>query len=449
MTQTKKSADTGLTVAVTGPTGEVGRSVLAALERSDRVKRVLGMARRPFDPAAHGWKKVEYRRGDVMDRSTVDDLVAEADVVVHLAWIIFGDRDETRKVNLEGSRNVFEATVKAGPRRLVYTSSIAAYGFHEDNPELLTEDLAPRGTEEFYYSAEKAELESLFHEVMDGSDIDQYILRPCIVGGRDAPALINDVVRRFQLGGRWPLERDLLRVIPGASPVLPEAGTSFQLVHHDDCADAIVAAIEGRGTPGIYNLAGDGAITMTDVAGELGWRTVPMPGLAVKAAVAVGVAARAPAAAGPRVGQRRTPILDHGHHQGAPRTRLAPAPRGGGCHARDDRRSQGRGDRLVTSVIVDAVSLNSVLAADARLTPMTPEAANTTQARRRRARDTRRSRGAAQGDPLPRPHRRCRCGCGEHAAVEFLQLFQGPQRAGHATRRSDRGRDVHRHAILA
>ena len=285
MTQTKKSADTGLTVAVTGPTGEVGRSVLAALERSDRVKRVLGMARRPFDPAAHGWKKVEYRRGDVMDRSTVDDLVAEADVVVHLAWIIFGDRDETRKVNLEGSRNVFEATVKAGPRRLVYTSSIAAYGFHEDNPELLTEDLAPRGTEEFYYSAEKAELESLFHEVMDGSDIDQYILRPCIVGGRDAPALINDVVRRFQLGGRWPLERDLLRVIPGASPVLPEAGTSFQLVHHDDCADAIVAAIEGRGIPGIYNLAGDGAITLTDVAGELGWRTVPMPGLAVKAAV--------------------------------------------------------------------------------------------------------------------------------------------------------------------
>ena len=141
------------------------------------------------------------------------------------------------------------------------------------------------GTDEFYYSAEKAELEALFHELVDGSGIDAYIFRPCIVGGRDAPALINDVVRRFQLGGRWPLERDLLRVVPGASPVLPEAATSFQLVHHDDCADAIVAAIEGRGTPGIYNLAGEGAVTMTDVAGELGWRTIPMPGLAVKAAV--------------------------------------------------------------------------------------------------------------------------------------------------------------------
>jgi nucleoside-diphosphate-sugar epimerase len=290
MTPTKKSTnartlDTDLTVAVTGPTGEVGRSLLAALEGSDQVKRVLGMARRPFDPAEFGWKKVEYRRGDVLDRSTVDELVAEADVVVHLAFIIFGDREETRTVNLQGSRNVFEACVAAGTRRLVYTSSIAAYGFHPDNPELVTEDVEPRGTEEFYYSAQKAELEALFHELIDGSGIEAYILRPSIVGGRDAPALINDVVKRFQLGGRLPLERDLIRAIPGASPVIPAAGTSFQLVHHDDCADAVLAAIEGRGAPGIYNLAGDGAVTMTDIAREIGWRTVPLPGVAVKALV--------------------------------------------------------------------------------------------------------------------------------------------------------------------
>jgi nucleoside-diphosphate-sugar epimerase len=204
---------------------------------------------------------------------------------VHLAFIIFGDREETRTVNLEGTRNVFEACVAAGTRRLVYTSSIAAYGFHPDTPELVTEDVMPRGTEEFYYSAQKAELEALFHELVDGSGIEEYIFRPSIVGGRDAPALINDVVKRFQIGGRLPLERDLIRVIPGASPVIPEAGTSFQLVHHDDCADALLAAVEGRGAPGIYNLAGDGVVTMTDISRELGWRTVPLPGLAVKGLV--------------------------------------------------------------------------------------------------------------------------------------------------------------------
>ena len=214
----------------------------------------------------------------------------------------------------EGTRNVFEACVAAGTRRLVYTSSIAAYGFHPDNPEVVTEDVKPRGTEEFYYSAQKAELEALFHELIDGSGIEEYVFRPSIVGGRDAPALVNDLVKRFQLGGRLPLERDLIRVIPGASPVLPEAGTSFQLVHHDDCAEALLAAIEGRGAPGTYNLAGDGVVTMTDISRELGWRTVPLPASGGQGLGRIGDAARAPAPAGACLGQRHTAIRDHGHH---------------------------------------------------------------------------------------------------------------------------------------
>ena len=63
-------------------------------------------------------------------------------------------------MNLEGSRNVFEAAVDAGAKRLVYASSVAAYGFHADNPQLLTEDVPPRGTDRHYYSAQKAELEA-------------------------------------------------------------------------------------------------------------------------------------------------------------------------------------------------------------------------------------------------------------------------------------------------
>src|SRR4051794_31900141 len=115
----------GLTVAVTGPTGEIGQAVVAALERSREVRHVLGMARKPFDPSAHGWKKVFYRRGDVLDREAVDALVSGADVVVHLAFIIMGGPEESRAVNLQGSRNVFEASVEAGAERLVYASSVA------------------------------------------------------------------------------------------------------------------------------------------------------------------------------------------------------------------------------------------------------------------------------------------------------------------------------------
>ena len=72
------------------------------------------MARRPFDPADHGWERAEYRQGDILDRDSVEGLVEGADVVVHLAFVIFGSHEETHRVNLEGTRNVFEATASAG-----------------------------------------------------------------------------------------------------------------------------------------------------------------------------------------------------------------------------------------------------------------------------------------------------------------------------------------------
>ena len=118
------------------------------------------MARRPFDPAAEGWGKASYRRGDILDRGSLAALFDGADVAVHLAFAIFGGREETRRINLEGSRNVFEAAVDAGVERLVYASSVAAYGFHPDNPQPLTEAVPARGSEGFYYSAQKAELEA-------------------------------------------------------------------------------------------------------------------------------------------------------------------------------------------------------------------------------------------------------------------------------------------------
>ena len=104
-------ATTGLTVAVTGPTGDLGLAIVDALERSRAVKQIIGMARRPFEPGERGWRKTEYRQGDVLDRSTVDDLVKGADVVVHLAFIVLGASDRTREINVEGSRNVFAAAV--------------------------------------------------------------------------------------------------------------------------------------------------------------------------------------------------------------------------------------------------------------------------------------------------------------------------------------------------
>jgi UDP-glucose 4-epimerase len=270
----------GLTVAVTGPTGEIGRAFIRSLERSREVGRIVGMARRPFDPAAHGWKRTEYRRGDVLDRASVQALVEGADVVVHLAFVVLKAGSETRHVNVEGSRNVFEATVAAGAKRLVYSSSVAAYGFPDDSDGLLTEDMPALGHARHPYSAHKAEVEGVLDEALSGAETEAWVFRPCIVAGPDAPALITQA--------RWPDRLPgPLASLAGAVGVLPDPGVPFQLVHHDDVATALRAGVVGRGEPGAYNLAAAGEITMSDLAAAIGYRTVPMPKLAVEAAAEV------------------------------------------------------------------------------------------------------------------------------------------------------------------
>src|SRR3954451_14599360 len=271
----------GFTVAITGPTGDIGRSVLRQLEEAPEVDRVIGMARRPFDPGEFGLTKTEYRQGDILDEESLSGLTEGADVLVHLAFIILGGRDETHRINLEGTRNVFQAATSGDVKRFVYTSSVAAYGFHDDNPQPLTEEVPPKGTDEFYYSAQKAELERELHKMVDGSDVEAYVFRPCVVAGEDALTLVEAMTEQMQLGGRLPQITKFLETVPFLAPVLPDPGNPFQLVHHDDVAEALVAAIGGRGEPGIYNLAGDGTISFGQLASALGWYSVPVPGFAV------------------------------------------------------------------------------------------------------------------------------------------------------------------------
>ena len=276
-----------VTVAVTGATGDLGRPLLRALDRSRDVGRIVAMARRPYDPAADGLRKVRFRQGDVTNRADVDALVAGADAVVHLAFVIVAGSDESERVNLAGSRNVFQAAVEAGVPRLVYASSVAAYGFHEDNPSPLTEDVPTRGTDRHPYSHHKAEVEALLREQTAGQTIDTYVVRPCIVAGPDALMLVEEIPY-VRLGQKLPgAVRALFDSVPILKPVLPDPGVPFQLVHHDDVATALRAAVLGKGPPGVYNLAASGEVTMSDLADALGWYSIPVPELAVDAVAEV------------------------------------------------------------------------------------------------------------------------------------------------------------------
>ena len=278
-----------LTVAVTGPTGDLGIALVSRLERSRRVERVVAMARRPFDPAERGWRKTEYRRGDVQDAASVRDVVKGADVVVHLAFSIMGEGEATRAINVDGSRKVFEAAADAGAERLCYASSIAAYGFHDDNPTWIREDVPARGTPEHFYSQQKAEVEQVLRGVLDTRrGTAPYVFRPCIVAGPNAQMPLEGMLPYIRLSERMPASvTRLLSSMPMLRPVVPDPGVRFQLVHEDDVADAFTAAVLGKGAPGPYNLAGNGTITVSDLADALGWYSLPIPELTVEAAAEV------------------------------------------------------------------------------------------------------------------------------------------------------------------
>ena len=189
------------------------------------MKSIVGMARRPFDPGEQGWKKTEYRQGDVTDAGSVRGLVKGADVVVHLAFAILDASDATRELNVEGSRRVFEEAGKAGVERICYASSVAAYGFHDDNPDWLTEDIPPRGSPEHPYSQQKAEVERVLGEVLlRHENTAAYAFRPCVVAGPEARTMLEEIPY-YRLEEAMPdAVARLLGSLPVLKPVIPDPG---------------------------------------------------------------------------------------------------------------------------------------------------------------------------------------------------------------------------------
>src|SRR3954464_4676322 len=281
---TPKTAD--LTVAVTGPTGTFGFGLMPLLQDDDRIGKIVGIARRPFDPGKHGWTKMEYRRGDVRDEAVLKEAFTGADVVVHLAFLIIGgNKETTRAINVEGTLNVFRAAAAAGVERFVYASSVAAYGFAADIPDRISEDWPTRPAHRLFYAQEKAELEALLEaEAARHPDLALFLLRPPVVlgpnviGGKDVlPGPLAPVGRAlFSRPRRLPVP------VPMFVPSLP-----MQFIHEEDVGRAILQCIVAAGPPGAYNIAGDGVLTAADVAREFGALPIPLPAAPAQAAARV------------------------------------------------------------------------------------------------------------------------------------------------------------------
>ncbi|HEX4307554.1 MAG TPA: NAD-dependent epimerase/dehydratase family protein [Solirubrobacterales bacterium] len=254
-------------VVVTGATGNVGTSVLAALEREPKVTEIVGLARRV--PEGLDLPKVSWRQADVTS-TALAPIFAAADAVVHLAWAIQPSHDEPamERVNVLGSQRVFGAAAEAGVATLVYASSVGAYSSGPKD-ERVGEDWATDGIDTSAYSRHKSQVERLLDDFSTGSRMRVVRLRPGLIFKAAAAAEI----RRFFLG---PLLPNLL-VRPRLIPFVPDVdGLRFQAVHADDVGDAYRRAVVGT-VEGAFNIAAEPTIGPPELASLLRARRLPVP----------------------------------------------------------------------------------------------------------------------------------------------------------------------------
>jgi UDP-glucose 4-epimerase len=254
-------------VVVTGATGNVGTSVIEALAAREEIEEVVGLARR-----APTWKpeKTTWVNADVVS-SPLEPVFEGADAVIHLAWAIqpSHDAETLERINVDGSRRVFEAVGKAGVPKLIYASSVGAYA-PGPKGHLVTEDWPVGGTETSFYSRHKALVEEQLDEFeARASDTRVVRLRPALIFKGEAATEI----RRLFAGPFLPTFLLRSGLIP-AIPRLP--GLCFQAVHTSDVGQAYaLAAI--RDVSGAFNLAADPPLGVNDLAATLDARTFPLP----------------------------------------------------------------------------------------------------------------------------------------------------------------------------
>jgi nucleoside-diphosphate-sugar epimerase len=264
----------GLRVVVTGGTGNVGTSLVQALARDPAVGEVVALARRAtaFPDAGVRFAQVDVVRDDL------EAVFRGADAVVHLAWLIQPSHDgaQLRAVNVDGSRRVFDAAVRAGVGTIVHASSVGAYSPGPDDRRV-DESWPTNGVPTLFYSRHKAECERMLDALeAEHPGVRVVRLRPGLIFKRAAATGI----RRLFAGPFLP--GGVLRA--PFIPVVPDpGGLRFQAVHTEDVADAYRRAVLGD-VRGAFNVAAEPVLGPADAARLLGARTVPVAPRIVRAA---------------------------------------------------------------------------------------------------------------------------------------------------------------------
>lgn len=260
-------------VLITGAGGYIGRQVLTALaaEPGDIGPLVAADIRLP--EKADRLDGVVYAQCDVRSPDLAELMLEnQVRIVVHLAAVVTPGRKPNRQleyqVDVVGTENVLHCCLAAKVEKIIVSSSGAAYGYHADSPEWLREGDPLRGNPEFAYSDHKRLVEEMLSRWrVEHPELKQLIFRPGVVLG---PTAQNQITNLF----------DQKRVVGLAGAAIP-----FVLIWDQDVVGCVLRGVRHSELTGIYNLAGDGVLTMREMAAMVGKPYVALPVGLVKAAL--------------------------------------------------------------------------------------------------------------------------------------------------------------------
>ncbi len=261
-------------VLVTGAGGYLGSQLVARLAALPDGQRPEVIVSHDLREPAQRLPNVEYAAFDIRSPELAATIAQHRiNVVVHLAAIMPSGKAQTRDfeydVDVNGTRNLLQACVQHGVQRIVVSSSGAAYGYHADNAPWLTEDMPVRGNEIFAYSHHKRLVEEMLADYRKNHpELEQVVLRIGTILGATVHNQITDM-----------FEKPRLLAIRGSD-------SPFVFIWDQDVVGIILRAM-GDGPAGIYNVAGDGALTIDQIAHKLGKKTRPLPSWLLRSALSI------------------------------------------------------------------------------------------------------------------------------------------------------------------
>jgi UDP-glucose 4-epimerase len=200
-------------------------------------------------------------------------LECQPQAIVHLASVVSpppGMSEATlHAIDVDGTRAIIEAAAANGVEQLIITSSGAAYGYYPENAEWIDEDDPLRGHNKFAYAKHKREVEEvLVRARIAHPQLRQLILRPGTILGKRVNNQITDMFKKRAVLG-----------IQGSD-------SRFVFIWDQDVVSIIRKGLE-KGASGIYNLAGDGALSLREIAQILRKPYRPLPAALIQGVLRV------------------------------------------------------------------------------------------------------------------------------------------------------------------